>query len=489
MKLRNKTNVPVWITEGEKKSLCLIQYGEYVISISGVWNFKAGKDTDLDDQKDLWGVLKEFDWRGRTVFMAFDSDLWTNPQVRDALWEMSIRLFSLGSIVKFISWKPSEGKGIDDYLCCKQAQGKDIFQIIEGLKDKATPLEKFISPDHDHAILRALSKVDLTPVKYEQITKALSRKLGVDKGTVSIEINKRKCQADQKPPFSAAAEETALDLLKREDLIKLFLDECHKQYLGRDKELILIKLATISRKMKRGISVAITGTSSVGKSELVHGVLNTVWPEDKLDFTRVSNNYLLYFQEPLEHRVVTFFEIHGAADGSFYQLRSALTEGVLRLGTVISDKHKGLHDQSIEKSTDGMVLLTTFASGKIDHELRTRILVIELVHDEALAKEVLHHKAISNKPSDSTILIWRVCDDLIEPLEVDVPYAPRLAELFPTNEERHMRDFDKVMNLIKASALFHQYQREQDMVVSLQQQWITSLFMEFGIWSRKVSPR
>jgi len=37
--VKDKSNRPIWITEGEKKALKLIQYGKNAIGLSGVWNF------------------------------------------------------------------------------------------------------------------------------------------------------------------------------------------------------------------------------------------------------------------------------------------------------------------------------------------------------------------------------------------------------------------------------------------------------------------
>lgn len=55
--------------------------------------------------------------------------------------------------------------------------------------------------------------------------------------------------------------------------------------------------------------------------------------------------------------------------------------------------------------------------------------------------------------------VWQALDSLIEPLPVTIPYAKALSRAFPVQEERFMRDFDKIEALIKASALWHQFQR------------------------------
>ena len=79
----------------------------------------------------------------------------------------------------------------------------------------------------------------------------------------------------------------ALELLKSPHLIQRHLDYFGTRYIGRKSELLLVKLATISRRFSKGLSVIIKGNSSVGKSELIRTVLKSVWPEDKEDLNKI----------------------------------------------------------------------------------------------------------------------------------------------------------------------------------------------------------
>ncbi|MBZ0156105.1 MAG: hypothetical protein K8I29_07805 [Alphaproteobacteria bacterium] len=294
--------------------------------------------------------------------------------------------------------------------------------------------------------------------------------------------------ASEQPSHTDDAKQAALDLLKSPELMSKFLSTCRERYIGREKELILVKLATISRRFDRGLSMIITGPSSVGKSELIKTVLDTVPPEARQDFTRVTTNYLLYTDLELSHKVIIFNELNGSEETA-HILRTALTEGTLRLGTVNKGISGNLSAGELSKSTAGLIVLSTSTRSSIDHELLTRIVVLELSHDAELARQVLKSKAaraahgsskggelnkatisqgvtLSSSPAQASMAIlpriWQIADSLLEPLEIAIPYGDKLANLFPTHEERFMRDFDKVLTLIKASALFHQFQREKD---------------------------
>jgi hypothetical protein len=147
---KDKTNKPLWITEGIKKTLKLIQHKLLTIGLSGVWNFRAGKDSKTTDSKTLWADLEAFKWQGRTVYVGFDADLWTNPMVRLALYELAVTLYLRGALLQFPVWQGA--KGIDDFLMLQDNTDKAIID----LESTAQTLEGLVSADHRNEIMTAL---------------------------------------------------------------------------------------------------------------------------------------------------------------------------------------------------------------------------------------------------------------------------------------------------------------------------------------------
>jgi hypothetical protein len=45
------------------------------------------------------GEFEKFTWKGRIVYLSFDSDLWINPQVRKALYELAVKLHLKGELL------------------------------------------------------------------------------------------------------------------------------------------------------------------------------------------------------------------------------------------------------------------------------------------------------------------------------------------------------------------------------------------------------
>ena len=85
--------VQLLITEGEKKSLKATQEGYPCIGLVGVFGWKQ------KGSERLLPALERIAWRGRNVFVAFDSDVARNESVQAAESRLAQRLADLGAIV------------------------------------------------------------------------------------------------------------------------------------------------------------------------------------------------------------------------------------------------------------------------------------------------------------------------------------------------------------------------------------------------------
>jgi len=111
--LRDPTQ-PLIITEGELKAACATKFGFPTIGLGGVDSFRASKIGKL-----LIDDLEAIAWKGRKVFIAYDSDLQTNCDVRRALRVLARELYARGGDVREVKLPggPDGTKvGLDDYL-------------------------------------------------------------------------------------------------------------------------------------------------------------------------------------------------------------------------------------------------------------------------------------------------------------------------------------------------------------------------------------
>ncbi|KWT75954.1 DUF3854 domain-containing protein [Candidatus Magnetominusculus xianensis] len=216
--VKDKAHKPVWFTEGEKKTLKLLQHDKYAIGLPGVWSYK---ENTTDGISVLSTELAQFNWQGRTVFFAFDSDLWVNPQVLFALYELAARLFGKGAIVKIALWSQMEGKGVDDYLVGKEQQRQKAEDVLAAMEANAILFEDFICPEHEDAVIRALTVAELPHLKQQRLIKVVAKKIGVDKKTLLTEISVRQREdvVDDEVTFTDEQVVQAMALLKSPDLV------------------------------------------------------------------------------------------------------------------------------------------------------------------------------------------------------------------------------------------------------------------------------
>jgi hypothetical protein len=171
--IKDKKNVEIWITEGEKKALKLVQEGEKAIAIGGVWNFKAGKDSDeTANNKELWREIYEFIIPGRTFYLAFDMDLSKNSAIRQAMFQLALVLYNRNINVRITKWDTNL-KGIDDYLTSEEAD-------IQMVKEKALGILEYIekNPEYSQEALSVLKNINFNDIAKNKLQAAF-KKIGI----------------------------------------------------------------------------------------------------------------------------------------------------------------------------------------------------------------------------------------------------------------------------------------------------------------------
>jgi len=122
---------PLYITEGAKKADAAAQRLLACIALLGVWNWR-GRGID-------GGVLELSDWdaialKGRQIFICFDSDVMTKPQVRGSLIRLAAMLRRRGasSVSAIVLPEPAGKKmGLDDFF----VQGGRVAELDEHIDD------------------------------------------------------------------------------------------------------------------------------------------------------------------------------------------------------------------------------------------------------------------------------------------------------------------------------------------------------------------
>lgn len=101
---------PLYVCEGEKKTLAAWQHGLNAVGIGGVWNWLSN-GAPIDD-------LKLIEWDGRDVVIIPDSDVFNRPDLLRAIYALGRELRDQGAIVRVAQIpQTTESKiGLDDFL-------------------------------------------------------------------------------------------------------------------------------------------------------------------------------------------------------------------------------------------------------------------------------------------------------------------------------------------------------------------------------------
>jgi putative DNA primase/helicase len=128
--VKNNSRVPIVLTEGAKKAGATITNGYVCISIAGVSNGQFhGRISPM---------IKDFVGTGRSVYLAFDSDLHIKPAVKHELDRLSRLIAKHGAVPELLIWEHNdETKGLDDLIAAKGGQ------ILDLLIEKAVTFEEY----------------------------------------------------------------------------------------------------------------------------------------------------------------------------------------------------------------------------------------------------------------------------------------------------------------------------------------------------------
>lgn len=121
------TEHDVIITEGELKAAAACAQGFPTIGLGGVWNFRSSKEG-------VWFLpeLEKLAWAKRTVFICFDSDYLSKPNVCLAINALCKELEERGALVRLLTLPEGEGGakvGLDDYLLEHRAE--ELTELLE----------------------------------------------------------------------------------------------------------------------------------------------------------------------------------------------------------------------------------------------------------------------------------------------------------------------------------------------------------------------
>ena len=111
--VQSRTEIPVILTEGEKKAGALLSQGYAAISLPGIWGGRQPKDPEKKLHHDLLPLAQQ----GRTFIILFDYD--SKQSTREAVYKATLAtaeaIEAAGASCK-VALLPGPEKGVDDFI-------------------------------------------------------------------------------------------------------------------------------------------------------------------------------------------------------------------------------------------------------------------------------------------------------------------------------------------------------------------------------------
>ena len=240
--------------------------------------------------------------------------------------------------------------------------------------------------------------------------------------------------------------------------------------VGEQDAALFAWLVLTSRLDERPLGAVIQSSSAAGKSTLAEAALSLVPAEHKVAYSAMTGQALYYLGDAdLSHKVLSIAEEEGASRAS-YALKLLVSEGRLSIAAAGKDPLTGRLVTNTYEVRGPVALLMTTTAAELEPELANRLVVLAV--DETRPQTRAVHKAqrhtqtldglVARVRREETTALHHNAQRLLAPLAVVNPHAPSLS--FSDAATRHRRDHAKLLALIRAVALAHQYQRERKMI-------------------------
>ncbi|MBI4236305.1 MAG: hypothetical protein HY688_03000 [Chloroflexi bacterium] len=356
------------------------------------------------------------DWADHLV--GLDVYLWQEPDAADLVGRVAADVPGLRVIRA-----PDGTKDLND----AQVQGWDVVALVEQEKERAVPASELL-----------------------------------------------RIQADRR---AAELREEAAPVLEAPDPLALVERAIRASGYGGDIGPPLVcYLASTSRllTMQHGampVHLLLLGPPSSGKTFTWQVILRLLPEEAHHIVDAGSPRVIIYDDAPLAHRVLVYGEADSLPAGEDNPAASAIRnlaqDGELHYNVTIRDPETG-DFTSREVRKPGPTVLITTAVKPLGEQMMTRFFILDVPDDAKQVRAALTAQARAEMegtaPPDGALLAFQGYLQTLVPWKVVVPFADELAQAIGQSRAapRILRDFARLLSLVKAAAVLRHPHRRRD---------------------------
>ncbi len=249
---------------------------------------------------------------------------------------------------------------------------------------------------------------------------------------------------------------------------RIVLDELKKKIAGEIKSREIIFLCAMGRLVKNAsyssFNLLIHSKSSAGKDYVSNAVLGLFPKPNVFKKSRISERVLNYWKpykirnmKSWNENILYLIDI-GETILNCEALKVMCSEGS---NITVMEKVMGRYE-AVDVEIDGKpVIITTTASAIPTEEIQNRFLLLRMDESEEQTRRIIKFQtkiAERGNPEEYDEKILIAIKEL-KPYKVKIPFLAKIEEVFPFNKIRMRRLYTTFIDMIKAVAILHQFQR------------------------------
>ena len=235
--------------------------------------------------------------------------------------------------------------------------------------------------------------------------------------------------------------------------------------IGEQDNATLLFFIFLTRFFKNPLHAIVMGSTGSGKTYLLQGVAGTVPRQHIHVTTSLSENTLYYTpKDSLKHKILLQEDLDGAYS-ALLPLRELMSNQEISRFSTKTNSRTG-DSKQVYLHVEGPVCVAGATTrDKIYEDNANRSFLIQVEENPSHERQVLEYQGrlaaglINFKRYDESINLLKACQLLIDPIEVIIPFAPKLE--LPPHVFKKMRTKNHYLTLIKSVTLWNQHQRKR----------------------------
>ena len=320
----------------------------------------------------------------------------------------------------------------------------------------------------DRLIKQAAEKLEVSTLTITQAVAGLTGELEQYRQTKREEKrqSEKEREVKSKDRFSSEQLHQAKEFLRSSDLTRLTYDLFNNLgMIGQGDSATLLFFIFLTRLFKNPLHAIVMGSSGSGKTHLLQGVARTI-PKQHINVTTSLSENTLYYtpKDFLKHKILLQEDLDGAYN-ALLPLRELMSNQEISRFSTKTNSRTG-DSKQVYLHVEGPVCVAgATTKDRVYEDNANRSFLLQIEENPRHEAQVLEYQGrvaaglVNLKQYEKNIDLLKACQLLLEPMEVVIPFAPKLQ--LPPHVFKKMRTKNHYLTLVKAITLWNQKQRKR----------------------------